>query len=478
MTKKLTFLTKYIPLIIFVCFFTAYLILSIVKHNHFLTGYDLGIVDQGIWKYSQLKVPLISTHAFAHTSILEDHFELIFILIAPIYRLFNHVYTLIFLYVLAISSSGMALFLFSRKKGLNFFISIALVVSYYLFYGLQNAIWADVHSLGFAASFIMWFIYFLELANYRHSWIFFILAIICKEDIALITLAISISFYLVKRDARILAFIISSLIYLGFVFIIYFPFLTPGYRFQNSSGLLSNLNIVNMYNTEGKREVILYSLLWFGLIPIGYIYSVVIAFLDLAHYFILGNDMVTSAQSMFMHYRITLGVILAWGTVESISKYKVLQNKIIGLYIILMALFLQYYLHLPLSYLSKEWFWTEPSSVTNILSAISYLPESASVATQNNIAPHLTHRDEVLTIWPDLKEFSNDSPCGLPKCRWLFWKGTPQYLLVDISKDWDIRHFLANREDFISGLNNIRTSGMIEPVNIIGDSQLYRVINK
>gem|GEM_PF-5890697 len=39
---------------------TFYSILSLVKHTHFLTEYDLGIEDQVVWNYSRFQVPILT----------------------------------------------------------------------------------------------------------------------------------------------------------------------------------------------------------------------------------------------------------------------------------------------------------------------------------------------------------------------------------------------------------------------------------
>src|SRR5687767_5495170 len=78
-------LIKFLPIIICVLFFLAYSTLAIVKHNHFLSGYDLAVNDQGIWKYSQFKAPIPTVHSSNDTPIYFDHFEPILLLFAPLY---------------------------------------------------------------------------------------------------------------------------------------------------------------------------------------------------------------------------------------------------------------------------------------------------------------------------------------------------------------------------------------------------------
>ncbi len=109
--------------------------------------------------------------------------------------------------------------------------------------------------------------------------------------------------------------------------------------------------------------------------------------------------------------------------------------SILSGYLVICALVLQYILHEPLSYLTKQWFWAEPHSVKNINAVLAYLPQDASVVSQNNITPHISHRDNVFTLWPDTIGFAKNSPCGQKDCRWFHWAGNPQYLVVDTASD-------------------------------------------
>src|SRR3989344_8013371 len=95
-------------------FFLSYLTLSVIKHNHYLSGYDLAIMDHGIWQYSQFKIPISTSHVYFDKPILYDHIELIFILIAPIFWLINSVKVLLFLQAFSVAISGIAVYLISR----------------------------------------------------------------------------------------------------------------------------------------------------------------------------------------------------------------------------------------------------------------------------------------------------------------------------------------------------------------------------
>lgn len=464
---------------IFICFtfFIAYAVLSVVRHDHYGSfGYDLGINNQVVWRYSTFQPPITTSDPFPSESKLVTHVELVYALIAPFYWIWSSSHMLLIVDVALLCLSGLAIFLMAREKNLHVFLSLALVFSYLMFYGVQNAMWFDVHSSSFAAGFIAWFLYFLTKKNTIGTVIFFFLAITAKENIAFITFFIGLVYLLSRRDKLSLFLIGGSIVYLAFIFYIYFPFIVQKqYLYQNHAGLLSNLNLQYMINTAEKLHTILFSLASFGFVPLFDPILLIPAAADLATYFVIGSDL-PGAQGIFMHYRVTLAPLLTWATIMAINKYKLLNNKYLALYVIFSALFLQYTLHLPLSYLTKSWFWTEPSGVKNIQALRKTFIRSDAIVAQNNLIPHISQRDKIYTLYPEKKRFNlATSPCGAEVCDWFRWHGNPTFLFIDTSPEWDIRHYLTNREDYIKGLKNIEKAGVVEVYEKRGSAVIYKV---
>jgi uncharacterized membrane protein len=465
-----------LPIVLCMLFFFTYTVLGIVKHNHFLSGYDLGVVHQVTWKYSQLKAPISTAHAYPFTSVFTDHVEFIYVLLAPFYWIFPDSRTLIVLQAFLFSSSGLAIWLLANTKKIIVPITTALIISYFMFFGVQFALWSDVHSLVFGVAFLAWFLYFLERKNKKYSLIFLVLTIICKEDLGLLTFLVSGVYFIHTRDKNALVYMAISVIYVAMIFLVYFPYFTEGYRFQNEKGILADISLSSMYDTPEKLEVVIYGLLSYGFLPILLPIYLIPALGDLAHYFVLGSDYVTQAQGLFGHYRSSLALLLTWPTIHVISKYKQLNRWYVAGYLLCCILFVQYVLHLPLSYLTKSWFWTESTSATSINTMLKTLPKDAAVVTQVNVVPHIGARDNIFLIWPDQKSFTSDSPCGKQVCKWFRWSGSPEYLIVDTSSEWDIRHLLSNREDFIESLNNIEKGKVIQLAKEEGTTRMYKVL--
>jgi uncharacterized membrane protein len=468
---------KILPYLICFIFFLAYAALSVVRHLHYGSfGFDLGLTDQVIWEYSKFKAPITTIDHVPFISNLLVHTEFIYLLLAPFYWIYNSVITFILAQVFVATASGIPIFFLARKHGLNKFISYVLLVSYLTFYGVQNALWFDAHSAVFGAGLLAWFIYFLDSKYLLRSLVAFFLTIICKENFAAMTLLVSFVYFIYRREKRQSLFISLSAVYLLLIFGVYFSHFVPGgYRFQSNQGLFGGISLWNLVNTPDKLQAISYTFAWTGLLSLLQPIFLIPLVGNLASYFILGRN-VSTAQGLFLQYRVELAPLLFLATIYGIERIKKLNSVWISVYLLLCVIVIQYTLHLPLSYLTKAWFWHEPAGVKNINTIINFIPPNASVVSQNNITPHISHRDEIFTLWPDKKTFLIDSPCGKSTCDWFHWAGNPAYLIVDTGVDWDIRHLLANREDYSNGLNNLKKAGIITKFRQKGDAVLYRIL--
>jgi uncharacterized membrane protein len=475
--KPLPFV-KVLPFILCILFFIAFATLSIIRHNHYGSfGYDLGINDQVVWRYSQFQLPITTIGPIPDTTKLAEHVELVYIFVAPFYWLWRNPITLILVRTAWFCASGIAIYLLAKKRELHNLISLALVVGYLGFFGVQNAMWFDVHSASFASAFLAWFLYFFDNKNRLATLFFFLLAIIAKENIAFILLFIGAAYFLKRKDKMSVSIMLMSIAYLFFVFFIYFPYIIRSpYLYQNNDGLLSNLNPIYMFNTAEKLQTEFYTLISFGFLPLFNPLTLLPAIADLATYFVIGSDL-PGAQGLYMHYRVTLAPLLAWASIIVISRRKFLNTKYTALYLFVFWAFTQYTLHLPVSYLTKSWFWQEPSAVKNINTLIKqYLPPDASVVSQNNITPHISHRDQIYTLYPEKEEFLKNSPCGQRSCDWFQWHDSPEFLIADTSTDWDARHLLVDRGQYIKGLQNLEAEGVIKNYKQIGNAVLYKVL--
>lgn len=475
----LVVLKKYRHIILLCLIFSIlYLTLGIIRHNHFGSfGYDLGIVDQITWKFSQFKLPITTDNDAPFTLSLLDHFELIYAFVSPIYWIWDDVRSLIIFQAVFFSFSAVPVFLLASRYKLKRSLCYTLAICYLGFFGVQNALWFDVHSAPFGAAFLMWLIYFLYNRNLRLAAFTFLLCVTSKENYATYVVLLTGVFYLFTREKRYLFFAIFGIVYTALIFGFYYPHIVKGgYHYTQGRGLFTGFNLLDLINTSEKQQVFFYGLLSFGFLPVLAPLYLIPFFGNLTSYFILGRA-VSTAQGLFLQYRIDLAPLLVIPAIIALSRSKFFNKSWLVIYLLGCILAVQYLLHLPLSYLTKKWFWTEPAATKSINAVLPNIPKNASVVAQNNILPHLSHRDEIFTLWPR-KEQVKGLVCPKIGCNWLVWAGKPTYLIVDTSNEWDIRHFLGDPQDFKDALVNVEKRGFITPYKKIGTTTLYKIVKQ
>jgi len=475
--KNFKFFIRILPYLICFLFFIAYSILGVVRHNHYQSfGYDLGINDQTVWQYSKFKLPLNTIAPFSDKLKLTEHVELIYAVIAPFYWIWSSPITLIILQAVSVCLSAIFVYLLARKYKLPEITSNILVIAYLMFYGVQFGLWTDVHSSVFAATCVMGFIYFLDLRKHKLTLLFFLLSITAKESVGSAIFFISCVYFWYRREKILLLYSFGSAAYMLFIFYVFFPHIMHvQYLYANTDGLFSNLNPLSLIDTQEKQFTIFYSFASWGFIAL---LSPITLLPILSHFFkffVLASDL-SGVQNLFGQYRIGLAPLFAFSTIWTLKRFNYRWQMILSLWLLLAALFMQYFLHLPLSYLSKQWFWSEPPAVKNINYVINnILPRNASVVSQNNITPHISQRDKIYTLYPEKKIFPKNSPCKQTQCNWFGWNGKPEFLIVDTSSEWDARHLLIDNSLFIDGLHNLEKAKVVEKYKEVGTTILYKI---
>ncbi len=161
---------------------------SLVNHYLYRTcAYDLGIYNNMLYSYSHLKLnytslqqPLVN-HAFG------DHFEPIFLLLAPFYWVFGS-YTLLIFQIVMIVLGGIGAMRYVQLYTQSNTAAIATLIHFYVMWGIYSALSFDFHNNVTGAMLVPWFMVNAHQKKWRHAAIIFTLMLISKENIALYTI--------------------------------------------------------------------------------------------------------------------------------------------------------------------------------------------------------------------------------------------------------------------------------------------------
>lgn len=451
-----------------------YSALSVIRHDHYQSGaFDLGIFDQAVWQYANFLYPF---NTIKDRFILGDHFTLTLPLLAPLFSLWDDVRILLIFQAIWISISSYAIYEIARLRKFSAYVALLLSIMYSIFYGIQAAVFFDFHPVIIGVGLLAWLAYFFEAKKKKLFVITLILMLLTQENmgIALACLGMIYLFQKAYRKSAIL-FIVGGLT-VSIVLTRVIALLSPiGYQYEPA--ISHNLFTItsNFFDSSEKLQVWIYSFTGFGLLPLLSPGAIFATFLDLAQYFITGPEY-ARMWSPLMHHRAVLAVFLVLGCLDALSllKKKGVHPSYIITICFLLACFFQYFFHHPLNKLVKQSFLYTPSWVLDNDKIVSQVPKNVSVATQQSIVPHLSHRKKIYLAWPREKDFPK-TVCGRKMCWWLDFPDDAEYLIIDLHPDQWITQLLETNDHVREALVSMERSGKISLLKKQNEAYLYKV---
>lgn len=156
-------------------------LISVIKFNAYdFYDFDLAAHALSMWNI---------THGSIFNSILGipflgNHLNLILFLLAPVYFIFQHPFTLLFIQTLLLGLGAVPIYLLA-KRVLNEKWALVLAFAYLFYPALAYTNLFEFHPPALAVFFILFAIYFYELGCFYRFLLFSLLAMACQENIPL-----------------------------------------------------------------------------------------------------------------------------------------------------------------------------------------------------------------------------------------------------------------------------------------------------
>ena len=452
----------------------AYSLLSVTRHNHFESGgFDLGIYDQGVWLYSQFQIPYST---IKERFILGDHLTLTLPLLAPLFYVWDDVRILLIAQAFFIAISAIPIYLLARLRKLSPFSSLIFAVIYSLFSGIQYAVYFDMHPIVFAAGILTWLLYFYESKKTKLFIISLILFLLTQENTGIALAGIGFIYLFSKEHRRnAILFIISGL-FVSLAELKIVSFFSPsGYEYSPHFNLNPITSLGRYFDNPDKILVWKYALSSYSFLPLLNPGAILAMFLDLSQYF-LPDKQYAHMITPFFHHRVILGPILALGSLNSVLflKRRGIRAEYVLIASFVVICFFQFKNHYALNKLTKPIYFAKYSWTSDNESIVGLVPKNASVATQQSLVPHLSHRKEIYVLWP---RKSDDPRKCLDKkeCWWLDFSGKPEFIVTDTHPGSTITQLLESRENFVSALENMEKTGKIKVNKQQNNAKIYKV---
>ncbi len=445
-------------------------IISIIRHNHFQSGgFDLGIYDQSVWQYAHFLYPYST---IKERFILGDHLALTLPFLTPIFYIYDDARALLVFQAFWLSFSAVAIYKIAKLR-FSSFVSFALSFAYSLFYGIQFAVFSDFHPVIIGVGLLPWIAYFLETKKKKLMIVTVVLLLLTQENMGIALASLGFCYLFSKKFRKHAIVFISLGFVASFVCLKLVSFFSPiGYEYTPHIATNSMTVLLEFFNAQDKKLVWYYSLGSFGFLPIFSPGALLAVLLDLAQYFVTGPEL-SRMWSPFMHHRAMLAPFLAIGTIHSFSllQTKKIDIRFISLILIAFTLFFQYYNHFPLNKLVKSEYLRTEQWMIDDEAIIKEVPTSTSVAAQQNLVAHLSHRREIYLAWPRQER---TSACK-KACWWLSFVGKPEYLAVDTRPDQWLTQILESNEHFQEAIHTMEIAKKITLIKRVNNAKLYKV---
>jgi len=398
-------LVKKIDLLAYTLFFLFTLAAIAVSVHRFwqyeVFYYDFGIFDRAIWLVSQLKSPIIDHLVVGGKLIFADHFSPSIFLLSPLFWFTNRSEVLLIVQSVIVGLAGLFLYKTGKIITKNSLFSFAILVSFYFFIGIQNAVISDFHEATVATLAIVLCFYFFVKNKKAPFVIFFLLTLGFKESNFLLGAGIALSTFFLNKNWRRLsiALFIISIVWGIFTIKFLIPYFAGGRYGYDIPFTADKLNIFfDLLDTPMKRNVVFYSLFSFGFLPLVHPAFLFLIIQDFLIRFL------SNRVSLGLHYSAQLACILAISSLYSyamVRKNNVIKKylTVVSLLLIINALFLyRFVLRGPLALSYNKSFYLHTHDFAFLNKLVAKVPKGTSIMTQNNLASHFTHERQVWVL--------------------------------------------------------------------------------
>jgi len=215
----------FIAIIIYIAVFST---MSLVRYNLLVPRtYDMGNMEQTVWNTAHGNLFRMTTYYPSETR-LYYHVEPIFLLLAPLYLFWQDGRFLLLIQTIILALGAIPVFLIAREKLKDNFAALSLGVVYLLFPAIHSANAVDFHPLSLGTTFILFAFYWFLKDKYFWSFVFFSLAIFCREEYAIMVFLFGIYFMIARRKWRFGSIIAGfGLTWFLLVLLFIFPTFSP-----------------------------------------------------------------------------------------------------------------------------------------------------------------------------------------------------------------------------------------------------------
>ena len=407
---------------IILIYFLSLSTLSILQHHGLKTQMnDLGNADQAIWNAANGDFLMTQSNDLDGKlrSRIGVHANLIFWPISFLYRALPYPELLLILSSLACTMSGLGLYLIARHRLGDTWFTLIPPGAFFLSPLVHDANFYDFHIITVFTALLIWTFWAFDTGRKKTAWLFLFLALLCNEDVALITFMFGISLVLSgsKRTGVLVAAV--SLLYFVLLVTLLVPFLNEGLGLTKFEGpynryawlgngfwnilfsvLTHPIAVLKTTFRPDHIRVVVYLLLCGGLAGLKEWRILILALPQAAEALISRGIWMTRITGTY--YWITCEAIVIIACILAAERRLTSEKKKLPLpllYLGAVTCVLSIVLS-PLPYsISSSWEnYSLPPERNTVQEIKRIIPAEASVCVQNNLGPHLSQRRDIASF--------------------------------------------------------------------------------
>lgn len=441
-----------------VVIYAAYFVALTVRTQRSMgtSAFDFGLYDQGIWLMSRGKAPFVTLMG---RNLLGDHSSFVLLPLVPLYWVFSSTATLFVVQSIAIAAGALPVFWYSRKALQSEILGAAMVAVYLLHPAVSFTALENFHPDAFLGLFVGMVLYGAIEKKWRIYFVAVALAMLVKEDVALVIVPLGI-WVALRRDAkRGVGTVVGALAAMAFLFMVWMKHFT-GVAFRNSwripfggpSGLLKTAlrrpwKLVAYLASDG-RPTYLFQML----APVGFVFVTAPDVVAIGAVVLFTNILSTFWYQYNIEYHYSLVVVptIVIGTAYALSRARQ-QSRRLLVALVLGASLVAAFVWSPLPGARTEvqvWRPDHPA-VPAAHELFSLIPADSRISVYHQLAGQLARRQYIYSFpnpfvrslyGPDVFAMGD----RLPQADTIDYVMLPRELLGEPGKIWE-----AERDDFV-----------------------------
>jgi len=402
---------------------------SVVRYWQYdIWYYDFGIFSRALFNASRFKPPIIDHFIVPGKIIFADHFNPSLFILTPLYWITSHQEILLIAQALCVALSGFLLYKIGSTLLKNEAVSFAVMISYFLFVGLQNAVITEFHELTVMTLSLMATYYFFASKKTKLFLLFFLVTLGFKESLFLLGIGIG-AFVLFERKEwrRVGIFlIVYSVLYGLLTTKIIIPYFS-GRAYYYFPG---TIDLQNLFQPIIKIRTLVLSFGSFLFLPLGTLSFFPLYAFHFASRFLSDGS---TRWDLGLHYSAEIAPTLAFGTLLTLSRIQKITSKkiivLISAILVFVSIFLfRAILHGPFLLAFNKAFYEHTKTFIYLDQLVDKIPENESVAAQNNLAVRFIKQHSYIL-------------------RDEYWKIPANYIVMDMRDGQNPNNFLGIRDE-------------------------------